>query len=69
MVEDGYDAMVITGEAKDPRLMTHVLGSYHLQIVGSPTYFVQYGLPLVPTDLLRHSCPHHVHRATGKLQR
>jgi DNA-binding transcriptional LysR family regulator len=68
VVEGGYDGMIVTEEVKDSRLMTPVLGTYRL-IVGSPAYFARSGPPLLPADLTEHSCLHHKHPGTGKLQR
>jgi DNA-binding transcriptional LysR family regulator len=66
VVEGGYDAVVVTGEVKDSRLMTRVLGVYHLEVVGSPDYFVRRGMPMLPADLMEHNCLHQKHPATGK---
>ena len=69
VVEGGYDVVVVTGEVKDSSLMTRVLGTYHLEVVGSPGYFAQRGMPMLPADLVEHNCLHQKHPTTGKPRR
>jgi DNA-binding transcriptional LysR family regulator len=69
VIDGGYDAVVRSGEATDSRLMARVLGTYRLEVVGSPAYFAQAGLPLTPADLATHACLHHKYPTTGKIQR
>ncbi len=69
VVEGGYDVVVRTGDADDSQLMSRVLGSYRLQIVGAPAYLARAGRPETPEDLRRHACLHHRFPTTGKLQR
>jgi len=45
------------------------VGTYRLQVVGSPSYFAQAGTPSEPADLLEHACLHHRYPTNGKLQR
>ena len=69
VIDGGYDVVVRTGEAADSRLMARTLGSYRLEVTGSPAYFARAGLPRTPADLVRHTCLHHRYPTTGKLQR
>jgi DNA-binding transcriptional LysR family regulator len=68
VIEEGFDAVVRTGEVGDSRLMTRVLGAYHHQIVAAPEYLERCGVPLTPDDLLSHACLHHRYPTTGKLE-
>jgi DNA-binding transcriptional LysR family regulator len=68
VVDGGYDVVVRSGEGADSELMSRVLGSYRLQIVGAPAYFARAGTPSTPNDLIKHACLHHKYPTTGKLQ-
>lgn len=69
VIEDGFDAVIRTGEQADSRLMSRTLGFYRRAIVGSPGYFNQAGLPRRPEDLSGHACLVYRFRTSGKLDR
>jgi DNA-binding transcriptional LysR family regulator len=69
VVEGGYDAVIRSGAQTDSRLMSRRLGSYRLEIVGSPSYFARHGTPATPSDLESHACLRHRYPSSGKLQR
>jgi DNA-binding transcriptional LysR family regulator len=69
VITGGFDAVVRTGESSDSGLIARSLGTYRLQIVGSPAYLKRSGIPRLPADLIRHACLHHRFPTTGKLQR
>ncbi|WP_448954377.1 LysR family transcriptional regulator [Labrys neptuniae] len=69
VIEDGFDAVIRTGEQADSRLMSRTLGFYRRAIVGSPAYFRQAGLPLKPEDLAGHPCLVYRFRTSGKLDK
>lgn len=56
VIEEGFDAVVRTGEPMDSRLMSRKLGAFRLQLVASPQYLARQGTPLHPDDLRNHSC-------------
>lgn len=68
VIEDGFDAVVRTGEALDSRLATRRLGDFRMLLVGSPGYFAERGTPLHPNELMEHSCIQFRFPNTGKLQ-
>ena len=68
VIEEGFDAVIRTGEASDSRLMTRTLGAFGYKLVGAPAYFEEYGVPTTPTDLAGHRCLHHRYPSTGKLE-
>ncbi|MDQ1158884.1 DNA-binding transcriptional LysR family regulator [Sphingomonas sp. SORGH_AS 950] len=68
VIDEGFDAVIRTGEASDSRLMTRVLGSYSLQLVGAPAYFAEHGVPQKPADLAAHRCLRHRYPTNGKLE-
>jgi DNA-binding transcriptional LysR family regulator len=68
VVEEGYDAVVRTGELLDSRLSSRQLGSFGTVIVASPAYFAQHGVPQRPADLAGHPCLHYRFPNSGKLE-
>lgn len=69
IIEEGFDAVVRTGEPMDSRLMSRKLGTYRLQLVASPEYLERQGTPLHPDDLSNHSCLLHRFPASGLIER
>ncbi|MGK6312814.1 LysR family transcriptional regulator [Neorhizobium sp. DT-125] len=68
VIEEGFDAVVRTGEVRDTRLMSRKLGVFRHRIVASPGYIETWGRPEAPQDLLDHRCLHHRYPSTGKLE-
>lgn len=68
VIEEGFDAVVRTGDPTDSRLMTRTLGKFSHRIVGSKDYFARFGLPEKPQDLSAHICLHHKYPSSGKLE-
>lgn len=69
VIEEGFDAVVRTGEITDSRLMVRTLGRFSHRVVGSKEYFDRFGIPKKPEDLSAHLCLHHKYPSTGKLER
>jgi len=69
IIEGGYDVVVCTGHGVDSRLKARKLGTYRLEVVGSPKYFKRAGAPSTPEDLVTHACLHHRYPTSGKIQR
>jgi len=69
IIDGGYDIAVLTGEAPDSRLISRTIGTYHLIVVGSPSYLAQSGVPETVEDLASHSCFYRKCLATGKIER
>jgi len=68
VIEDGFDAVVRTGEPNDSRLTARRLGSCRQVMVATPAYLAQRGVPHHPRDLAQHSCVLHKFPTTGKLE-
>lgn len=68
VIEEGFDAVLRTGEPGDSRLISKRLGGYQLQIVASAGYLAQYGVPQKPANLAMHSCLLHKFPSTGKIE-
>ncbi len=69
VVEEGFDAVIRTGEPDSSALNARPLGTWPLVLVASPAYLSQRGRPERPADLAGHSCLHHCFNSTGKLER
>ena len=68
VIEEGFDAVVRTGEPADSRLSARRLGSFHMRLVASPDYLARCGEPQTPADLEQHSCLHYRFPNSGKLE-
>ncbi|OVZ83663.1 LysR family transcriptional regulator [Yersinia kristensenii] len=68
VVEEGFDAVVRTGELTDSRLSARKLGQSNVLLVASPAYLEQYGEPLHPSELANHICLHYRYPNSGKLE-
>jgi DNA-binding transcriptional LysR family regulator len=69
VIDEGFDGVVRAGEVSDSRLMSRVLGTFRLLLVGSPDYLARRGVPRRPDDLKAHACLHHRYATNGKLER
>lgn len=69
VIEEGFDAVVRTGDLSDSRLMMRTLGKFSHRIVGAKDYFARFGIPERPGDLPAHICLHHKYPSSGKLER
>lgn len=68
VIEEGFDAVLRTGEPTDSRLSARLLGHFDQWLVASPDYLARHGEPLAPSDLERHACLHYRYPATGKIE-
>jgi DNA-binding transcriptional LysR family regulator len=68
VIEEGFDAVVRTGDPTDSRLSARRLGSFRSLLVASPDYLARRGTPKVPADLLQHACLHYRFPHSGKLE-
>jgi DNA-binding transcriptional LysR family regulator len=69
VIDGGFDVVVRSGHGVDSRLKARKLGTYRLEVVGSPEYFERAGRPSTPEDLVAHACLHHKFPTSGKIQR
>lgn len=68
VIEEGFDAVVRTGEPTDSRLTARRLGTFRSVLVASPGYLELRGTPQIPADLLMHTCLHYRFPNSGKLE-
>lgn len=67
VIEEGLDAVIRGGEAKDSRLKSRRLGTARLVLVASPGYLERCGTPSRPSDLATHACLHYRESTSGKV--
>ncbi len=68
VIEEGFDAVIRTGQPADSRLMRRHAGRFQLRIVASPAYLAAHGMPATPADLVSHRCLRQRSPSTGKLR-
>jgi len=68
VIEEGFDAVVRTGEPSDSRLSARRLGTFQARLVASPDYLARRGTPKAPSDLRQHTCLHYRFPNSGKLE-
>ncbi|ABB08503.1 LysR family transcriptional regulator [Burkholderia lata] len=68
IIEEGYDAVVRSGDVDDSRLTARPLGRFRMMLVGAPDYFARRGTPSHPRELVEHDCIQFRMPNTGKLQ-
>ncbi|MBE5683567.1 LysR family transcriptional regulator [Pantoea agglomerans] len=69
VIEEGFDAVIRTGEPADSRLSARRLGYFSTMLVASPSYLAEKGTPQHPADLMEHRCLHYRFSHTGKLEK
>ncbi|VWD09154.1 LysR family transcriptional regulator [Burkholderia lata] len=68
VVDEGFDAVLRTGQPSDSRLSSRLLGHFRQHLVASPDYLDRHGAPGTPADLVRHRCLHYRFPTSGKLE-
>ncbi len=68
VIEEGFDAVIRTGDVSDSRLMTRTLGEVRFKLVGTPAYFERNGVPYRVEELTSHRCLLHRYPSTGKFE-
>ncbi|MEC5317379.1 LysR family transcriptional regulator [Brenneria populi subsp. brevivirga] len=68
VIEEGFDAVVRTGDPSDSRLSARRLGTFRSMLVASPDYLIRRDTPKAPADLLEHTCLHYRFPNSGKLE-
>lgn len=68
VIEEGFDAVVRTGDPTDSRLSARRIGLFRSMLVASPDYLARRGTPKAPGDLMEHTCLHYRFPNSGKLE-
>ena len=56
VVDDGIDIAIYLGNLEDTSFVARKIACSPLVLCGSPKYFKEHGMPLIPEDLKAHSC-------------
>ena len=56
IIEEGFDAVIRTGDTGDSRLLHKTLGRFRWRLVASPQYVAQHGQPSTAAALKDHVC-------------
>ena len=56
IIEEGFDAVIRTGDTGDSRLLHRTLGRFRWRLVASPLYVAQHGQPATAAALKDHVC-------------
>ncbi|MEX1827480.1 LysR substrate-binding domain-containing protein [Luteibacter sp. CQ10] len=67
VIDEGFDAVIRSGEPKDSRLRHRRLGDFRWRFVASPAYIAGHGRPGRLADLADHRCLRHRLPETGRL--
>jgi DNA-binding transcriptional LysR family regulator len=65
LIADGFDIGVRVGQMIQPTLLARPIAALSFVVVGAPSYFRAYGVPLAPNELARHKCLSLVPGSTG----
>jgi DNA-binding transcriptional LysR family regulator len=68
IIEEGFDAVIRAGDIADSRLMSRMLGAFHLKLVASPDYLALRGIPAAPDSLASHACLVHRYVTSRKFE-
>lgn len=68
MIEEGYDAVIRSGEVPDSRLTARSLGTFRMMLVAAADYLACRGTPQQAGDLPRHACIRFRFPHSGRLQ-
>lgn len=68
IIDEGFDAVIRSGEAPDSRLTARYLGAYRMMLVAAPAYLARHPMPHSAADLARHDCIQFRYPNTGKMQ-
>lgn len=66
LIHEGIDCVIRSGELRDSSLVARRLGSFQWITCGAPSYFAQYGVPLLPENLAQHRAVQYFSASTGR---
>ncbi|ARS49017.1 MULTISPECIES: LysR family transcriptional regulator [Pseudomonadaceae] len=70
IVSQGFDAGIRFGDAVEKDMVAIAVGpTLQAQVIASPTYLVQHGVPTHPQQLTMHNCIGYRHTTSGQIER
>jgi DNA-binding transcriptional LysR family regulator len=67
VIDEGFDAVIRSGQLPDSALMARRLGSFRFLFCASPEYLERKGYPTGVSDLEKHDCLRYRFATTGKI--
>ena len=61
LAEEGYDLAIRIARELSPNLVARPIAPINRVVCGTPKYFEEHGVPMVPDDLTRHNCLVYTH--------
>ena len=61
LAEEGYDLAIRIARDLSPNLVARRIAPINRVVCGTPKYFEEHGVPVVPDDLTRHNCLVYTH--------
>lgn len=68
IIEDGFDAVIRSGDLPDSRLMSRLLGPFRFVLCAAPSYIERHGMPDGIAALARHECLQFRFPTSGKIR-
>ncbi|TCV92083.1 LysR family transcriptional regulator [Luteibacter rhizovicinus] len=68
IIEDGFDAVIRSGDLPDSRLMSRLLGPFRFVLCAAPAYLAIHGMPKNIADLANHACLQFRFPTSGKIR-
>jgi DNA-binding transcriptional LysR family regulator len=66
-VADNFDLVIRVGKQQDSSIMAKKLATTRVQLIGSPSYFEEHGMPERIDDLSQHSLLHYSNQPNGSV--
>jgi DNA-binding transcriptional LysR family regulator len=68
IIDEGFDAVIRSGDLPDSRLMSRLLGPFRFVLCAAPGYIARHGLPETISALAAHTCVQFRFPTSGKLR-
>lgn len=68
IIEDGFDAVIRSGDLPDSRLMSRLLGPFRFVLCAAPSYVQRRGMPASIAGLAEHDCLQFRFPTSGKIR-
>lgn len=65
LAEEGYDVIICVARDLPQSLIARKLAPIRRKLCATPAYFEEFGVPLLPQDLMQHNCLDYIHSGDG----